>query len=302
MWSSVIILGVSPVPRARHTFTAASDNQIVLHGGYNTDGAPVGDTWIFNTDLQEWRQHPGPPDDACFSHCAVKANNNSVMILGGTDTHVLDIASDAEINIHSNIHWVRLEPDSLRKLCLKAVMEHIDVSKLTPMDIPKSLLANLQEMYDKDVKPIKELLMPVSNEGDEKITLKQELSLPASIEGDEKITLKQELLLPASFEGDEKITLRLELSLPGGKEDENIKVERELPVSLPASNKGDDKTMLRIELSLPANIEGDEKITLKQELSLPANIEGDEEITLKQELSLPASIEGDEKVTLKQEL
>ena len=164
--SSQSILGVPPSARQCYTFTPVSDSQIVLHGGYSLR-EPLSDTWIFNTELGRWRQHTGPHDHARFAHSAVKASNNSVMILGGMDTRSPEVEDDAELNVHNDIFWVRLEPDSLRKQCLKVVLEHVDIPKLTPMDIPANLLADLNEMTDGDKSMVPpELLLQTSNEED----------------------------------------------------------------------------------------------------------------------------------------
>ena len=172
VWSSQNILCyVTPCPRQTNTFTTLSDNQIVLHGGAFTSaqlfGAPLSDTWIFDTELLSWRRHTGSQEVARFGHTAVRGRNTSVMILGGTQTHMAEPYT--QFILHKDIYWVKLEPDSLKKQCLKVVFQHTDVSKLTGMDIPASLLADLYEMHNarKCTKPLSiTSIMPNGSEED----------------------------------------------------------------------------------------------------------------------------------------
>ena len=144
-WSPQNILGVPPAARQSYTFTALSDGKIILHGGLGYR-EPLSDTWIFDTDLSMWEQHTASQDHVRYEHAAVKVGNNRIVIIGGLDICPC-IGDDLPLNTQKDIYWVRFEPDSLRKQCLKVVLEHVDVTKLTPMDIPNTLLDDLQEMY-----------------------------------------------------------------------------------------------------------------------------------------------------------
>ena len=144
VWSSVMVFGPEkPWTRYHYTFTALSESQIVMHGGYG-DCVTLKETWIFDTELWSWKQHMGS-DHARCCHSAIQGSNNSVLIFGGKRSLWKD--NDAQYNMLKDEYWIKLEPDTLRKLALKAVCKHVNVQRLDETRLPAHLLSQVKEKY-----------------------------------------------------------------------------------------------------------------------------------------------------------
>ena len=118
----------------------------------DTNTLPVSDTWIFDTESLSWTQRTASPDHPRHFHTAVQCNNNSVMIIGGTTMSLIQ-AINSNVNVGftpfcKDVHYIRLEPDSLKKLSLKAVFENRDVLQDEWKDLPADLYADLREMCE----------------------------------------------------------------------------------------------------------------------------------------------------------
>eukprot|EP00238_Polyblepharides_amylifera_P003139 CAMPEP_0196590534 /NCGR_PEP_ID=MMETSP1081-20130531/66885_1 /TAXON_ID=36882 /ORGANISM="Pyramimonas amylifera, Strain CCMP720" /LENGTH=184 /DNA_ID=CAMNT_0041913673 /DNA_START=245 /DNA_END=798 /DNA_ORIENTATION=- len=101
MWNRVPVSG-SPPPRHSHTACCFQGHRILIYGGAGEDG-PVGDIWVFDTELSEWSrpiikgQAPAPRE----MHCGVDAGAHGLVIFGGrtsggevlSDLHVLNTES-----------------------------------------------------------------------------------------------------------------------------------------------------------------------------------------------------------------
>ena len=147
VWVSVEVSGWA-VPRASFpTFTAVTDTQIILHGG--TDIVlcePLDETWIFDTDSTSWHQYTGKQDHVRYKHTSVKVGNQSLVVFGGCLTSLWNGPPVRKFKLYKDIHWIKLEPDSLRKLALKAVYKYRHLLLDEWASLPRSLYDELIEM------------------------------------------------------------------------------------------------------------------------------------------------------------
>jgi hypothetical protein len=145
VWSKVETPGVEIFSMGYKSFTAITDSQIVLHGGYDHDCQllkPGQNTWIFNIESGVWNKYIGSADLSRHMHTAVKGGSGkSVMVLGGTRM----IANGYEHQVYDDIYWIRLEPDSLQKQAMKVLCENRNKSRKSKRMWKKKLPCYLEE-------------------------------------------------------------------------------------------------------------------------------------------------------------
>ena len=151
VWASVEVSG-SAVPFMRFpTFTAVTDTQIILHGGLSmVSREPLNDTWIFHTDSPSWERYGGKQDHVRYMHSSVKVDNKSLVVLGGCRNSLWSGPPVNKIELVKDIHWIKLEPDSLRKLSLKAVFKHKHLLQHEWESLPQSIYHDLMDMCERE--------------------------------------------------------------------------------------------------------------------------------------------------------
>ena len=132
-----------PVGRSWHSFTAVANNQIVLHGGYSTEGRILNDTWILDMPSFVWRPYTATSDHPRLWHTGTKGLS-SIIIFGGTETDLLD--QNIPSKMCRDVFQVSIKPKTLLKQCLKAVYSYRDRLQSEWECLPGNLYEELSSM------------------------------------------------------------------------------------------------------------------------------------------------------------
>ncbi|MDQ2683326.1 MAG: hypothetical protein M3Y37_07345 [Chloroflexota bacterium] len=84
VWSEIPAVGPSPAPRYDHSLSAAGgERALVLFGGRDANGSPLGDTWIFRRSSNEWVAVTGDGPSPRFGHAVAADSEGDVIWLFG---------------------------------------------------------------------------------------------------------------------------------------------------------------------------------------------------------------------------
>ena len=124
-----------PCPNAPHdwsTLTAVTENQLVLHGGFEPlSERKCSNTWIIDLTSYSWRQYTPGRDHARCCHTGLSGLNSNAIILGGL--------KDGEV--YNFVFHVMLEPKSLQQLAMQIIFKN--QNKLPCNLLPAKLISLL---------------------------------------------------------------------------------------------------------------------------------------------------------------
>ena len=140
VWVQIETMSPNPGPRCLLSLTAATGNQIVLHGG-EEDGRVFEDTWIFDVDNRTWRTYTRETDHPRYQHTGMSGGRglcSSVVVIGG-------YSGDISLKSHKSVFHVRLEAKSLQQLAMQIIYQHRCMLQwqLLPMKMIKLLMGSL---------------------------------------------------------------------------------------------------------------------------------------------------------------
>ena len=136
-WTQILINQSTPQGRSFSSFTAISDRQLALHGGFGHGIDCLGDTWIFDLPTQTWRQYTSSYDLPRYFHTGSLGVNKAIIIIGG----LLRIKDSHRYCDQTYTFHVMLEPKSLEQLAAKMIWDHQRV--LLWECLPPKLIAKL---------------------------------------------------------------------------------------------------------------------------------------------------------------
>ena len=128
-WTQIQTVQPRPQARSNCTLTAATNNQLVLHGGYGSNGT-LNDTWIMDLTSHSWRRYKSRKDHTRRSHTGSLDLNNNVIIIGGCKDY-----EDHES--YNSVFHVILETKSLQQLAARTIYKYQD--ELNWNGLPKKL-------------------------------------------------------------------------------------------------------------------------------------------------------------------
>ncbi|XP_078515836.1 kelch domain-containing protein 2 [Lissotriton helveticus] len=137
-WNEVKTQGICPVGRSWHSLTRISSDCLFLFGGFTTDKQPLSDAWLYSISKNEWSRYANIyPDKPRLWHTACASKEGEVIVFGGCANNLLAHHKAA----HSNETLVfNIQPKSLVRLCLEAVICFKDILSSSLDCLPKHLL------------------------------------------------------------------------------------------------------------------------------------------------------------------
>ena len=161
-----IITYNSPAPEGRswHILQNASDHHLLLHGGLDSGGMTLSDTWIFDTTTNVWHELL----DICNRHNDYKISRiwhtavatdtvGEVVVFGGCSNSVLA----EEQSCHSNdVMMFRITPLPLEALCIVKVAKILPQLKREKYVIPEHIKKRLHKQatymeFDTECAPVR---------------------------------------------------------------------------------------------------------------------------------------------------
>ncbi|KAJ7345328.1 hypothetical protein JRQ81_001278 [Phrynocephalus forsythii] len=144
-WHEIITQGLCPVGRSWHSLTPVSSDHLFLFGGFTTDKQPLSDAWIYCISKNEWIQFEhNYTEKPRLWHTACASEEGEVIVFGGCANNLL-AHQKAE---HSNeILVFSLQPKSLVRLCLEAIMSFKELLASSWHCLPKHLLQSLNQRF-----------------------------------------------------------------------------------------------------------------------------------------------------------
>ena len=132
IWTQIQTGSPRPESELGCMLTAASDNQLVLHGG--TKGyMPLRDTWVLDLKSQMWRKHNSNQDYLRIGHVGIAGINKNITIIGG---NIYNCSRNDK-----GTFQIMFEPKSLQQLAMRAIHNHRTV---VPWNcLPKKLITRL---------------------------------------------------------------------------------------------------------------------------------------------------------------
>ncbi|XP_057296907.1 kelch domain-containing protein 2-like isoform X1 [Hydractinia symbiolongicarpus] len=148
-WQELITLtNAIPPGRSWHVMAKASDQHLFVYGGFSTDGDALKDTWLYNTENNEWTELENASNHlGCFAprlwHTACATDTpGEILIFGGCSNSVLG----SESTIHANnVAVFRFSPVSLRRLCIDYIVSNVSLYHEYVKSLPKSLQRNIYQ-------------------------------------------------------------------------------------------------------------------------------------------------------------
>ena len=118
---------IKPQGLINHSFCAATDSKLILHGG----SRQLPPTWIFDVPLLTWKQKPIDDDYPRFLHTGTECVNGAVIVIGGTKR---TIAPYRFIYVKRNVK-------SLQQLAMKTIFKY--KGNLPWRALPKRLITQI---------------------------------------------------------------------------------------------------------------------------------------------------------------
>ncbi|XP_008935624.1 PREDICTED: kelch domain-containing protein 2, partial [Merops nubicus] len=145
-WNEILPQGVCPVGRSWHSLTPISSDHLFLFGGFTTDKQPLSDAWIYCISKNEWIQFEhNYSEKPRLWHTACASEEGEVIVFGGCANNLLAHSKAA----HSNeILVFSLQPRSLVRLCLEAVICFKEMLASSWNCLPKHLLHSVNQRFD----------------------------------------------------------------------------------------------------------------------------------------------------------
>ncbi|XP_062903305.1 kelch domain-containing protein 2 isoform X1 [Mobula hypostoma] len=143
-WNEVVqSLDQIPVGRSWHSLTTISNDHLFLFGGFTTDKQPLSDAWIYSLSKNEWlKVEHNYSDKPRLWHSACTNDEAEVIVFGGCANNLLARQQAA----HSNdILIFSVQPKSLVRLCLEAVIHYKEMLANIWDCLPKHLLLNINQ-------------------------------------------------------------------------------------------------------------------------------------------------------------
>ena len=137
VWVEIEAKSPNPGPRLQTSLTAATGNQIVLHGG-GEDFRLFKDTWIFEVDKRTWRTYKRETDHPRYRHTGIRGLGSSVVIIGGRGRLM------GSVEEHKSIFHVVLETKSLQHLAMQSIYQHRDM--IPWQSLPNKLIEQLKQL------------------------------------------------------------------------------------------------------------------------------------------------------------
>lgn len=107
-----------PAGRSFTSFTAASDKQILLFGGIDSNDQKLDDCWLYDVEKNSWSQVELRNKRPRLWHTGARSRYNEVIIIGGASTDkICDYCPD--------VVTLSIEPKSLKKISLDAVSRSV---------------------------------------------------------------------------------------------------------------------------------------------------------------------------------
>ena len=116
-WTHIHCVQPCPQAGANCTLTAATNNHLVLHGGYGA--TCFCDTWILDLTSHSWRQYKSRKDHFRRGHTGSLGLNNNVIIIGGCQ-------GGFDYKSCNKVFYVMLEAKSLQQLAARTVYKYQD--------------------------------------------------------------------------------------------------------------------------------------------------------------------------------
>ncbi|XP_078090273.1 kelch domain-containing protein 2 [Mustelus asterias] len=132
-----------PVGRSWHSLTTISNDHLFLFGGFTTDKQPLSDAWIYSVSKNEWlKVEHSYADRPRLWHSACTNDEAEVIVFGGCANNLLAHQQAA----HSNdILIFSVQPKSLVRLCLEAVIHYKEMLANIWDCLPKHLLLSINQ-------------------------------------------------------------------------------------------------------------------------------------------------------------
>ncbi|CAG10413.1 unnamed protein product, partial [Tetraodon nigroviridis] len=143
VWHEMSVPQHGPVGRSWHSFTPVSPDHIFLFGGFTTERETLSDAWLYYVSKNEWKpfnhSHTGRPRQ--LWHTACSGPDGEVFVFGGCANNLLAQQRAA----HSNELLIfNVQPKSLVRFCMEAVLQHRERLSLYWDCLPKHLLHSLK--------------------------------------------------------------------------------------------------------------------------------------------------------------
>uniref|UniRef100_A0AAQ4R949 Kelch domain containing 2 n=1 Tax=Gasterosteus aculeatus aculeatus TaxID=481459 RepID=A0AAQ4R949_GASAC len=142
-WHEMSVPQQGPVGRSWHSFTPVSPDHIFLFGGFTTDRETLSDAWLYYVSKNEWKpfKHSHAESPRLW-HTACSGPDGEVFVFGGCANNLLSQLRAA----HSNELLVfNVQPKSLVRFCMEAVLQHRERLSSYWDCLPKHLLHSLKQ-------------------------------------------------------------------------------------------------------------------------------------------------------------
>ncbi|KAK9533815.1 hypothetical protein VZT92_008910 [Zoarces viviparus] len=142
-WHEMSVPQQGPAGRSWHSFNPVSPDHIFLFGGFTTDRQTLSDAWLYYVSKNEWKpfKHSHTKSPRLW-HTACSGPDGEVFVFGGCANNLLSY----NIAAHSNELLVfNVQPKSLVRFCIEAVLQHRERLSSYWDCLPKHLLHNLKQ-------------------------------------------------------------------------------------------------------------------------------------------------------------
>ena len=134
IWTQIQTGPTKPESEFGCMLTAASDNQLVLHGG-KRQNPTFKDTWVLDLKSHTWKKHNSKHNYWRVGHAGTTGINKNITIIGGLN-------SGCSRNIKNTCTFqIMLEPKTLQQLAMRAINNYRTVVPLNCL--PKKLITRL---------------------------------------------------------------------------------------------------------------------------------------------------------------
>lgn len=116
-WCQIITPTLAPEGRSWHSLIALDDTFMFLHGGFSTTGETLGDSWLFNVELKNWKElnFDAIKQKRMWHTSCQGMDYGEILVFGGCE-YFPDIYADMKI--------FHLSPLSLKRLTLNAIYKN----------------------------------------------------------------------------------------------------------------------------------------------------------------------------------
>ncbi|XP_048830456.1 kelch domain-containing protein 2 [Brienomyrus brachyistius] len=140
-WTEMSVPQQGPVGRSWHSFIPVSPDHIFLFGGFTTDKQTLSDAWLYCVSTNEWKSYKhSNTESPRLWHTACYGPDGEVFVFGGCANNLLSHQQAA----HSNeVLIFSVQPKSLVRFCMEAVLQHREQLAGSWNHLPKHLLHRL---------------------------------------------------------------------------------------------------------------------------------------------------------------